>query len=83
MNIQYLIISFGLYSFIGWIIEVIYRSREQKKLVNPGFLYGPFLPIYGFGAVLVIYLHKYMSAANIPIFEPSDASDSAAVTASQ
>jgi uncharacterized membrane protein len=44
---------FGAMSFLGWIIETIYRSGKEKRLVNPGFLSGPFVPIYGFGAVII------------------------------
>jgi len=36
-------------------METIYRSCNQRRLVNPGFLTGPFLPIYGFFATLVIW----------------------------
>lgn len=37
---------------IGWIIELFFRRFvSQKKWVNPGFLTGPFLPLYGFGVV--------------------------------
>lgn len=44
-----------LYSFLGWAMESSYISILQKRLVNSGFLYGPFCPIYGFGAV-VLYI---------------------------
>jgi uncharacterized membrane protein len=44
--------AFGM--VCGWVIEVIYRSFNQKKLVNPGFLSGPYLPLYGFG-LLILY----------------------------
>ncbi len=50
-----LITLFIIYSFIGWIIESTYKSVLQKKIVNSGFLAGPFCPIYGFGA-LIMYL---------------------------
>lgn len=37
---------------IGWVIELFFRRFvSQKKWVNPGFLTGPFLPLYGFGTV--------------------------------
>ena len=42
---------------IGWIIELFFRRFvSQKKWVNPGFLTGPFLPLYGFGIVLFYFL---------------------------
>lgn len=46
---------FILYCLIGWIGESIYVSIEHKKWVNRGFLHGPFLPIYGFGAIIILF----------------------------
>ncbi|PKK39034.1 hypothetical protein ABB02_01648 [Clostridiaceae bacterium JG1575] len=43
---------FFLYSVIGWIYETILVSIEEKKIVNRGFLTGPYCPIYGVGAVV-------------------------------
>jgi uncharacterized membrane protein len=38
--------------FFGWVLELFFRRFvSQKKWVNPGFLTGPFLPLYGFGLV--------------------------------
>lgn len=45
---------FFIYSIIGWIWECLYVSAQQKKWVNRGFMHGPFLPIYGVGAVLLL-----------------------------
>ncbi|MCX7678842.1 MAG: hypothetical protein N2316_06450 [Spirochaetes bacterium] len=50
------ILIFGVYSFAGWIIEVVYRSWSQRRFVNAGFLFGPFVPLYGMGALLVCTL---------------------------
>ena len=41
-------------AFFGWIGESLYVSWEHRKWVNRGFLHGPFLPIYGFGAVIIL-----------------------------
>ncbi len=39
-------------SCIGWCIEVVFRRLfTAKKWINPGFLTGPYLPLYGFGVV--------------------------------
>ncbi len=46
-------LTFVIYAFVGYICEVIYCSIGQRKLVNRGFLYGPWLPIYGFGGLIV------------------------------
>ncbi|MDO4266725.1 MAG: hypothetical protein Q4C63_09730 [Eubacteriales bacterium] len=45
---------FYIYSFIGWIWESLYASVGQKRPVNRGFLHGPVIPIYGFGALCVL-----------------------------
>jgi len=47
------ILIFVMGGFLGWLIELIYRSAISHQVVNPGFLSGPFLPIYGFGLVLL------------------------------
>ena len=39
----------------GWIMEFFFRRFAHKKWVNPGFLVGPNLPLYGTGT-LVLYL---------------------------
>lgn len=37
-------------SMLGWVIEVLFRRCfTAKKWINPGFLTGPYLPLYGFG----------------------------------
>lgn len=38
----------------GWLIELIFRRMAHGKWINPGFLCGPCLPLYGTG-VLVLY----------------------------
>ncbi len=52
---------FIIYSFIGWIIEIITEYIHHKRFVNRGFLIGPYCPIYGVAAVLMILLlNKYL-----------------------
>lgn len=48
------IIFFVIYGFLGYVWEVLYVSLRQGKLCNRGFLHGPVLPIYGFGAIAII-----------------------------
>ncbi|MCM1528944.1 MAG: hypothetical protein NC093_02990 [Alistipes sp.] len=45
---------FVIYSFFGWCLEVVYQAVEHGKFINRGFLNGPYCPIYGFGAVIVV-----------------------------
>lgn len=44
---------FWIYCFLGWIWESSYMSVVERHPVNRGFVNGPFLTIYGFGAVSV------------------------------
>ncbi len=44
---------FIIYSFIGWAMEMIVTTIETKKVVDRGFLIGPYCPIYGCGGVLM------------------------------
>lgn len=53
-EIYYYILLFLIYSFIGWLIEVIGKLIEKHKFVNRGFLIGPICPIYGHGCILMI-----------------------------
>lgn len=45
---------FYFYCFLGWLWETCFVSVKQTKWVNRGFMHGPFLPIYGSGAVIVL-----------------------------
>lgn len=49
------ILLFILYSFIGYLAEVTACSIAQRKAVNRGFLFGPLVPVYGFGALLILF----------------------------
>lgn len=44
---------FYIYCFLGWCFESTYVSIKSKKLVNRGFMRGPFLPLYGSGAMMM------------------------------
>lgn len=48
-----ILMYFIIYSFFGWVMESVLKTWLQKKPVNSGFLYGPFCPIYGFGAIIM------------------------------
>ena len=64
MNV-FLAIAFLFFigSIGGWILELFYRKIISKgKWINPGFLVGPYLPLYGFG-LCTFYL---ISQINLP-----------------
>ncbi len=45
---------FYFYCFAGWCFESAYVSIKSRELTNRGFLRGPFLPIYGSGAIMML-----------------------------
>lgn len=53
-NLTEYFLYFMIYAFFGYIAEVVYVAICTKKITNRGFLYGPFVPIYGFGAIGII-----------------------------
>jgi uncharacterized membrane protein len=55
---------FSATAFLGWILESTYRSIRERRLVNSGFLTGPFVPIYGFGALAVAYFAWLLEQAH-------------------
>lgn len=54
----YYFLIFIIYAILGWIMETCLCSISQKKLVNRGFLIGPYCPIYGWGCLAIIFLLK-------------------------
>ena len=40
----------------GWCLEVVYRAYRHHKVVNPGFLTGCWLPLYGVGGCILYFL---------------------------
>ncbi len=55
-KIEKYFITFFVYAVIGWIYELFIFYYHGEGWVNRGFLYGPYLPVYGFGALLLIVL---------------------------
>lgn len=57
MNI-FLVLAFLFFigSLGGWVLELFYRHAATKIWINPGFLTGPYLPIYGIGIVTLFLI---------------------------
>lgn len=54
-SLEQWIMLFFIYGFLGYVWEVAYVSCKQHKLTDRGFLYGPIVPIYGAGAIIVLW----------------------------
>ena len=56
---------FCFYSVVGYIWETVYCSLKEGKLLNRGFMKGPFLPIYGFGVCIMMIAAGPFNGKNI------------------
>ncbi len=65
------ILFFTFYSFLGWVMETVFASINEKKFINRGFLNGFFCPIYGFGAIIVVQSASWINAKVENYFEAS------------
>jgi len=51
-----LFLIFIVGSMIGWVYEELYYLLDDHLLLNRGFMYGPWLPVYGIGTLLMLGL---------------------------
>lgn len=54
--IEHWLFIFSVYCIIGWVQESVIESIYHKKPMNRGFLRGPYIPIYGFGGILLLFI---------------------------
>lgn len=57
-----------IYSFAGWVLESVSKTIAQRKFVNSGFLNGPFCPIYGFGALIMLLCLSFLKEKPVLLF---------------
>lgn len=50
------LLFFYLFAFVGWLFEVCFYLVNEGSFINRGVLTGPWVPIYGVGGLLIIYL---------------------------
>ncbi len=60
-NICFVFLLFFIYSVLGYFVEVIGIYLEKGKInFSRGYFIGPYLPIFGFGSLIVTYyLNRY------------------------
>ena len=68
--LQWMLI-FYLYCFLGWCFESTVVSVQQRRFVNRGFLRGPMLPIYGFGATILLHVSLPLYGKPVALFMAS------------
>ncbi|MGE4344434.1 MAG: HD domain-containing protein [Geoalkalibacter sp.] len=64
-DILNILFSFSLFSILGWMLEVTYRSVRDKRFVNPGLLKGPYLPLYGTGALMLMVAVSLLEGSHV------------------
>lgn len=62
------VVYFFIYAILGWFCEVIYCAIIDRQIENRGFLHGPYCPIYGFGATIVLYLLTPLASSPVLLF---------------
>ena len=66
---------FFVVSILGWILEVLFRkffstNNPERKWITPGFLIGPYIPLYGFSlATLFIFSWIPVDFISSPILQ--------------
>ena len=69
MSLDYLFLSFMIYSFGGWLFETTIISLwESGHFLNRGSLLGPYCPVYGGGAVLGIVMAHHIPHPVVQFF---------------
>ncbi len=69
MTLDYLFLSFMIYSFGGWLFETTIISLwESGHFLNRGSLLGPYCPVYGGGAVLGIIMAHHIPHPAVQFF---------------
>ena len=64
-----IILIFFLFSFIGWLCEVIYVGFIfEHRFINRGFLFGPICPIYGVTGVIMLFFPEKLQQSVILLF---------------
>ncbi len=67
-SLLYILTYFVIYSFLGWVLESVVRTVCERKIINTGFLIGPFCPIYGFGAIIMLLFLNTFENNSILLF---------------
>ena len=59
---------FYIYCFFGWIFESSYVSLKQRRFINRGFLRLPMLPLYGTGAVMMLWVSLPFKSSLVMVY---------------
>lgn len=60
-SVSSLVLQFFIFSFAGWLWEVLLHVYIDHAFINRGVMTGPWLPIYGSGGILMLLLLKRLA----------------------
>ena len=60
LTISQYVLYFTIFAVVGYLIEALNSLYRDGKAENRGFLFGPYLPIYGFAAVAMTLLARFI-----------------------
>ena len=67
-RLQEYFLYFMMYSILGWIYEVFLEVVVYRwGFSNRGVLFGPYCVVYGFGAIILIFLLSRLKNRRIPV----------------
>jgi len=55
---KFYILCFFIFSLLGWLWEVIFNLVRVGEFINSGTLVGPWLPIYGWSGVIIVFISE-------------------------
>lgn len=62
------ILMYFTFCILGWLWEVFYHVISEGRFVNRGTMFGPWLPIYGVGGILILIVLKPLRKRPIIFF---------------
>lgn len=68
INLVDMLLLFLTYSLIGYIWEVMLHLISSGEFVNRGSMYGPWIPIYGYGGLITLLLLKKYKDNPVKVF---------------
>ena len=71
-QLNFYVCVFFICCVAGWCIEVVFRTLKAGWLIFPGFMYGCYLPIYGFGALIMIAFFEKATGKKINVHKKID-----------
>ena len=68
-SLERIFLCFFFYSVLGWLYEVFLETVVyQWGFTNRGVLFGPYCPVYGFGALIFLFCFRRCMGRDIPMW---------------